>query len=285
MALEERPEKKCCNLEKCGSLSASQTYYGENFILDQSEKRILYINENYDGEKPNFLEEISASNCEYVIYNDTSYIPHCYVADFSNDCLGLAEYITKGCSAKHKWSGECYLCEVDTKETIGYSDVSNVTITRKVHTELDMKKYKDTHIKPGNSVAVMETDDSVINYLDYPDKEIGPYHVAYIMFLDTVTYDRGLPTEASYDTYITVEANAFVERECPEFEVYLKYPIPRSMRKIMNDKPNIKTFEEDLIKSSTDIIGDGNFTEPKFIILTEEAKKNRRTRRTRRKRW
>ena len=273
MALEERPVKKCCKPDKCNSLNIGQTYFGENFILDQSEKRILYINENYEGIKPKFLQEISSEDCENVIYNSNTYIPHCYVADFSNDCLGFAEYITRGCLDKYDWEDKkCYLCETKTNRIVGYSDRNNIDLTKKVHTELDMKEYKDTHLIPGNSVAIMDTDESVLHPDDYPDKYIGAFHVAYIMFLDTVTYDRGLPTETSYHTYITVEANAFVERECPEFEVYLKYPIPSSMRKIMNDKPNIKTIEEELIKSSTEVIGDGKFTKPKFIILTKRPR-------------
>lgn len=281
----------CCKSEKCNSVNKRHTYYGENFILDQSEKRILYINESYDGEKPKFLEEISASDCEYVIYNGNTYKPYCYNADFINDCLGLAEFITKGCLKKHDWD-DCHLCDVKKRKTIGETFKKNVRIANSIYDkELDMEKYKNDYILPGNSVAIIETHESVIYPEKYPGKEILPHHVAYIMFLDTVTYDNykhsddgeeliNYPYEVQ--TYITVEANAFVKRDCPEFEVYLKYSIPdenimpRSILKLLNlldykvTTPNIKTFEQDLIESSTEEIGDGNFTEPKFIILTEK---------------
>ena len=234
-------------------------YYGENFIINLDEKRILFINEDADIEIPDYLDDISCGDYESKHYNGHIYRPYCYNKDFKNDCMAFAEYITKGCLDSHTWSGVCHLCEVKTKDRIGYSDEENIIIAEYIKKTLSSKKKKDTYreeLKPGMSVAIIERSPKVLN----PPKgeKIVPYHVAYIMFKDKhpVTSSSSGITEY-FDTIITIEADAGDEkRETPIFDVYLKKEIPTTLKDI-GFISKIPTFDKSITY----------FIKPQMVIL------------------
>ena len=214
-------------------------YYGENFIINLDEKRILYINEDADIEIPDYVDPISCGDIEPINYNGHTYNAYCYNKDFKNDCMAFAEYITKGCLDTHKWEGECHLCEIKTKDVIGDTDKENIRIAKLIK-EKYYKKYEG-NAKAGKSIAIIETSNKIFNLK--PGEKMVPYHVAHIMFIDKqpITSSSSGITE-NLDTIITIEADAGDDgRETPVFEVYLKNKIPTAMKQI-GFNSNITTF-------------------------------------------